>query len=115
MPRCRSRVSPPSSSARMYLARRAKPITRRPTRRSARRSGSGKRRSGRRCTSAVICRPLKHAALRGDRIELMLPYGLAAGQVNGEKIEGTIDVAGRGKLPFTATRTAPGRAVGWPD
>jgi hypothetical protein len=60
-------------------------------------------------------RPLKHAALRGDRIELMLPYGLAAGQVNGEKIEGTIDVAGRGKLRFTAARTAPGRAVGWPD
>ncbi len=59
--------------------------------------------------------PLKHAALRGDRIELMLPYGLAAGQVNGERIEGTINVKGRGKLPFTATRTAPGRAVGWPD
>ena len=59
--------------------------------------------------------PLKHAALRGDRIELMLPYGLAAGQVSGERIEGTIDVKGRGKLPFTATRTTPGRAVGWPD
>ena len=56
--------------------------------------------------------------LRGDRIELMLPLGkaayLATGQVSGERIEGTIDVAGR-KLPFTATRTAPGRAVGWPE
>jgi hypothetical protein len=63
-------------------------------------------------------RPLEHAALRGDRIELMLPLGkaayLATGQVSGERIEGTIDVAGR-KLPFTATRTAPGRAVGWPE
>jgi hypothetical protein len=64
-------------------------------------------------------RPLKHAALRGDRIELMLPLGaashLAAGQVQGDRIEGTIEVAGRGKLPFTATRTAPGRAAGWPE
>ena len=64
-------------------------------------------------------RPLKHAALRGDRIELTLPVGsasyLATGQVKGERIEGTVDVAGRGKLPFVATRTAPGRAVGWPD
>jgi hypothetical protein len=59
--------------------------------------------------------PLKHAVLRGDRIELMLPDGLAAGQVDGERIEGTIDVKGRGKLPFTATRTASGRAIGWPD
>jgi len=64
-------------------------------------------------------RPLEHAALRGDRIEMMLPVGavayLAAGQVKGDRIEGTVDVAGRGKLPFVATRTAPGRAVGWPD
>ncbi|MCC7082115.1 MAG: class I SAM-dependent methyltransferase [Burkholderiales bacterium] len=60
-------------------------------------------------------RPLKHAALSGDRIELMLPYGLAAGQVIGERIEGTIDVAGRGKLPVTATRTMSGRALGWPE
>jgi hypothetical protein len=63
--------------------------------------------------------PLKHAALRGDRIELMLPLGngnyLAAGQVNGDRIEGTIEVAGRGKLPFSAQRTVPGRAVGWPQ
>jgi hypothetical protein len=64
-------------------------------------------------------RPLKHAALRGDRIELMLPVGaasyLATGQVQGDRMEGTIEVSGRGKLPFTATRTAPGRAVGWPE
>jgi hypothetical protein len=64
-------------------------------------------------------RPLKHAALNGDRIELMLPVGaashLASGQVKGDRIEGTIEVAGRGKLAFTAARTAPGRAVGWPE
>jgi hypothetical protein len=64
-------------------------------------------------------RALKHAALRGDRIELTLPVGnasyLATGQVSGERIEGTIEVAGRGKLPFTATRTQAGRAIGWPE
>lgn len=63
-------------------------------------------------------RSLEHAVLRGDRIELLLPLDknayLAAGQVRGARIEGTIEVAGR-KLPFTATRTAPGRAVGWPE
>jgi hypothetical protein len=64
-------------------------------------------------------RPLKHATLRGNRIELMLPVGtasyLASGQIDGDRIEGTIEVGSRGKLPFTATRTAPGRAVGWPE
>lgn len=63
-------------------------------------------------------RPLEHAVLHGDRIELMLPLGkngyLATGKVSDARIEGTIEVAGR-KLPFTATRTAPGRAVGWPE
>ena len=60
---------------------------------------------------------LKHAALRGAQIELSLPLGtrdyLATGQVDGDRIEGTVEVAGRGKLPFSATRIAPGRAIGW--
>ncbi|MCC6535787.1 MAG: class I SAM-dependent methyltransferase [Burkholderiales bacterium] len=68
--------------------------------------------------SGAKARPLAHAALRGERIELALPLGgrnyVASGQVSGERIEGTIEVAGRGKLPFSATRTAPGKAVGWP-
>ena len=61
--------------------------------------------------------PLEHALLRGDQIELMLPLGgsyLATGKVDGDRIEGTIAVRGR-KLPFSATRIAPGRAVGWPE
>ncbi len=48
------------------------PISRRPTRRSARRSGSGKRRSGRRWTSAVICRPRQP---RGQRAHRRLDFG----------------------------------------
>ncbi len=62
-------------------------------------------------------RPLRHAALRGDRIELSVPVGardyIAAGQVRGDRIEGTVEVPGRGKLPFSATRIATGNAVGW--
>lgn len=61
---------------------------------------------------------LEFATLRGDRIEFKLPVGSAtynaAGQVNGDRLSGTIEVKGKGKLPFTATRTAPGKAIGWP-
>jgi len=60
---------------------------------------------------------LKHAALRGDRIEFSLSIGarsyVAVGEVDGDRIVGTMEVAGRGKLPFTATRIAPGKAIGW--
>jgi hypothetical protein len=63
-------------------------------------------------------RSLSHALLRGDRIELDLPiggttYSLAA-QVNGERMSGMLEMPGKGKRPFTATRTAAGKAVGWP-
>lgn len=62
-------------------------------------------------------RALSHASLRGDRLEFTLPIGtrnlLASAQVSGDQMTGTIDVPGRGKLPFTATRTAPGKANGW--
>lgn len=62
-------------------------------------------------------RPLKHASLSGERIELILPVGnrelLLNGRVSGERMEGTIDVRGRGKLPFTANRVAVGKAIGW--
>ena len=68
-------------------------------------------------TAGAQSKPLKHAVLRGDRIELSLPIGnreyLATGNVSGDRIEGTVDVAGRGKLAFSATRTEPGTAVGW--
>jgi len=62
---------------------------------------------------------IEFASLRGDRIELKLPVGasayVASGLVNGDRITGTIEVAGRGKLPFSAVRTAPGKAIGWPQ
>ena len=61
-------------------------------------------------------KPLKHAALRGDQIELTLPIGnrdyLATGRVNGDRIDGSVEISGR-KQPFTATRVAAGNAVGW--
>ena len=36
-----------------------------------------------------------------------------AGQVSGDRMTGTVEVKGKGKLPFSATRTAPGKAIGW--
>ena len=62
-------------------------------------------------------RALSHALLRGDRIELGVPasggiYQLA-GQVSGDRMSGTVEVKGKGKLPFVASRTAPGKAIGW--
>jgi hypothetical protein len=64
-------------------------------------------------------RPLQHATLRGDRIELLLPMGgssrLLEGKVEGARIDGTIEIPGRGKLPFTATRIVETRALGWPE
>jgi hypothetical protein len=63
-------------------------------------------------------RPLPFATLRGDRIELSLPIGarnyVANGQVNGDRITGTIEMSPKRTLPFTATLTAAGKAVGWP-
>ncbi len=62
-------------------------------------------------------RILAHSLLRGDRIELGVPIGAVtyqlAGQVSGERMTGVIDVPGKGKLPFSASRTAPGKALGW--
>ena len=61
--------------------------------------------------------PLQQTLLRGDRIEIAIPIGARtfqlAGQVNGDRMNGTVDVPGRGKLPFSATKTAPGKAIGW--
>ena len=63
-------------------------------------------------------RALSHALLRGDRIELGAPTGGSiyqfSGQVSGDRMTGTVEVKGKGKLPFSATRTAPGKAIGWP-
>ena len=62
-------------------------------------------------------RALSNALLRGDRIELGVPTGSGiyqfAGQVSGDRISGTVEVKGKGSLPFSATRTAPGKAIGW--
>jgi len=68
-------------------------------------------------TAGARGRPLKHASLSGERIELIVPVGnaefLLNGRISGERMEGTIDVRGRGKLPFTANRVAVGKAIGW--
>ena len=62
-------------------------------------------------------RALSNALLRGDRIELGVPTSGAiyqfAGQVSGDRMTGTVEVKGKGRLPFTAARTAPGKAIGW--
>ena len=62
-------------------------------------------------------RALSHASLQGDRIELGIPAGggiyQLAGQVAGDRMTGTVEVKAKGRLPFTATRTAPGKAIGW--
>jgi hypothetical protein len=64
-------------------------------------------------------RPLQHVALRGERIELMLPLAgrqhLLEGKVDGGRIDGTIALPGRNKLRFSAVRTAEARAQGWPQ
>ena len=62
-------------------------------------------------------RALSHAAVQGQRIELGVPasggiYQFDA-QVSGDQMKGTVEVKGKGKLPFTGTRTAPGKAIGW--
>jgi hypothetical protein len=66
---------------------------------------------------AARSRTLANASLRGDRIELGVPASgnvyQFAGQVSGDRMTGTVEVKGKGKLPFTATRTAPGKAIGW--
>ena len=62
-------------------------------------------------------RALSHATLQGDQIEFGVPAGggiyQLAGQVSDDRMTGTVEVKGKGKLPFTATRTAPGKANGW--
>ena len=62
-------------------------------------------------------RSLSNALLRGDRIELGVPTSGGiyqfAGQVSGDRMTGTVEVKGKGRLPFTASRTAPGKAIGW--
>ena len=62
-------------------------------------------------------RTLSNTLLRGDRIELGVPTSGGiyqfAGQVRGDRMTGTVEVKGKGLLPFTAARTAPGKAIGW--
>lgn len=61
--------------------------------------------------------PLRFATLRGERIELAVPMGkgdqIVTGVVKGDRIEGSIELRGKGKLPFTASRTASAKAMGW--
>lgn len=61
--------------------------------------------------------PLRFATLRGERIELAVPMGkgdqIVTGVVKGDRIEGSIEIRGKGKLPFTASRTASAKAMGW--
>ncbi|MCC7456776.1 MAG: class I SAM-dependent methyltransferase [Nitrospira sp.] len=61
--------------------------------------------------------PLRFATLRGERIELAVPMGkgdqIVSGVVKGDRIEGSIELRGKGKLPFTASRTANANAIGW--
>jgi SAM-dependent methyltransferase len=68
-------------------------------------------------TVGARAQPLKFATLRGDRIELAVPMGgrdqVLVGQVRGDRIEGAIEARGRGKLPFTASRIAAAKAIGW--
>jgi len=65
-------------------------------------------------TSAV---PLRFATLRGDRIELAVPMGkgdqILTGVIKGDRIEGNVEIRGKGKVPFTASRTASAKAIGW--
>lgn len=61
--------------------------------------------------------PLRFATLRGGRIELAVPMGkgdqIVSGQVDGDRIQGTIEIRGKGKVPFTATRLTTEKASGW--
>lgn len=60
---------------------------------------------------------LKVASLRGDRIDLALPFGKSVlnlkGRVVGDRIEGIIEGRGRNKQSFSAIRVASGKALGW--
>jgi hypothetical protein len=62
-------------------------------------------------------RPLTHALLRGERIELGVPIGgtiyQLSGHVNGDRMAGSVEARGKAKLPFTAARIASGKAEGW--
>src|SRR5260370_17375543 len=62
MPRCMMSVSPLSSPASRYFARRERCSTRRPVRRLTKRSGNGNRKSGRRCSTSSIAAPTRTGA-----------------------------------------------------
>lgn len=69
-------------------------------------------------TAGANATPLRFATLRGDRIELGLPAArgehVMSGQVKGDRIEGTVEIRGKGRQPFFAVRTATAKANGWP-
>src|SRR3569832_1768832 len=65
MPRRITRVSPLSSDARIYLARRLSPITRRPFSRSVKCGGKGRRSSRRRMRAPVMTCPSSTSRSRG--------------------------------------------------
>src|SRR6185437_1018701 len=62
MPRCIISVSPESRSASIYLARRRRSTMRCPVSRATKRSGSGKRRFGRRASTPAMRAPMKVGA-----------------------------------------------------
>jgi hypothetical protein len=68
-------------------------------------------------TTGTDAVPLRFAALRGERIELAVPMGkgdqILTGVVKGDRIEGSVEIRGKGKLPFTANRVASAKAIGW--
>src|SRR5215207_5525090 len=62
MPRCMTSTSPDDRSATRYLARRPRDVTVRFSSRAAKRSGKGKRRSGRRCSTRAKLAPTSAAS-----------------------------------------------------
>jgi hypothetical protein len=64
-------------------------------------------------------RTLGQTSLRGDRFDFVLPVGArnhpVSVQIKADQMTGTIEIAGRGKLPFSAVRTAQGKAIGWQE
>ena len=68
-------------------------------------------------TVGTDAQDLKVASLRGDRIDLSVPFGKSIltlrGRVIGDRIEGIIDGRGKSKPGFSAIRVANGKALGW--
>jgi SAM-dependent methyltransferase len=68
-------------------------------------------------TVGTDAQDLKVASLRGDRIDLSVPFGksvlMLRGRVVGDRIEGIIDGRGKTKPGFSAIRVANGKALGW--